>query len=50
MKDDFTEKEIAWLNSHGGRDEVDVFYEPDGKKYVFMTDGHGRDKQVYLPE
>lgn len=42
-------KDRKWLDEHGGRNSADVLADKDGKLYVAMGGGAGRDVKVYLP-
>lgn len=43
-------EELEWLDSRAGRDENDVHWDEEGKPYVFMTDGHKNEVEVYIPK
>lgn len=45
-----TDYEKLWLNEHGGRTPDDLHVSPDGEKFVYMGDGNGGEKAVYLPK
>ena len=43
-----TYKQISWLDSHA-RNSADVRIEPDGRLFVWMGGGAGKDIKVWLP-
>lgn len=44
-----TYEQVKWLNSRGGRDFNDLVEDEDGRLFVYMTNGKGGEKKVYLP-
>lgn len=44
-----TQKQLVWLNNHGGRSIKDVRQDQKGL-FVFMNDRRGEDKKIYIPK
>ena len=42
--------ENTWLMNRGGRTKINVETDTEGKRYVFMGNGKGGLKMVYIPK
>lgn len=45
-----SEKQLTWLRQKGGRDISDVRVDSNGEMFVYMGDGEGSVKPVYIPD